>query len=631
MLEFLRRGAQTWVVKGLLVVLVLSFGVWGVSSSLVGGVSDSIVTVGEVKVSPSDFRLAYERQVATLSRQFGTRLTRDQARAFGVENQVYSQLVAGATLDQLSNDMNLGLSEERLAQLIAEDPAFRGVNGQFDRNQFSSALRNAGLRENDYINNRSQVAVRTQIVEALSDGYTPPKTLVDAIQRFRDETRSIDYILLSNANIDPVKAPGDDVLKPWFEERKADYRAPEFRKLAYVKLEPADIADLASVTDDVIRQEYEKRKATFSTPATRTVEQLAFASREAADAAAAKLLAGTSTFDALVTEEGKTASDVLLGDFAIDAMPDQTIAKAAFAVAADGQTTPVIQGAFGPVILRITNIKPAAVKTFDEVKEELRKEISLVQASDEIMGIHDRFEDARISGLSLQEAADQSKLKAVTINAIDATGKDPQGEAVDGIPESAALVAEAFKTDVGAETLPVNIGRDGYVWFDVLDITPARDRTLDEVREKAVADWTAEQQKIALAAKATELKDRVTKGELMTTIATELALAVESKSGVRRSSDDASLSPAAITAAFAGPLGLVTNSPGMDGEGQILIKVTEVNTEPTTSDVLDNEKQQIEAIAKASGDDILDQMVNQLQTTYGVSINKTLGEQSITQ
>ena len=85
--------------------------------------------------------------------------------------------------------MNLGLSQDRLATLISEDPAFRGVNGQFDRLTFSSVLRNAGLREQDYINNRSQVAVRSQIVEALSDGYTPPKMLVDALRQYRNQTR----------------------------------------------------------------------------------------------------------------------------------------------------------------------------------------------------------------------------------------------------------------------------------------------------------------------------------------------------------------------------------------------------------------------------------------------------------
>ncbi len=629
MLEFLRRAAQTWVVKGLVALLVVSFGVWGVSTSLVSGSADAVVTVGDVKVSPSDFRLAYERQVAQLSRQFGTRLSREQAKAFGVEAQVYSQLVAGATLDQLSNDMNLGLSQDRLATLISDDPAFRGVNGQFDRLTFSSVLRNAGLREKDYINNRSQVAVRSQIVEALSDGYIPPKVLGDALRQYRNQTRTIDYLLLSNANIDPVKAPSDEVLKPWFETHKADYRAPEFRKISYVKLEPSDIADPASVTDEEIRADYDKRKDSFRTPETRTVEQLSFPSRAEADAAAVKLSAGTS-YDQLVTAAGKTASDVLLGDFTRDRMPDAKLADAAFAVKADGQTTPVIDGAFGPIILRVTNIKPETLRGFDDVKEELRKDLALSNAADEIMGIHDKFEDARVSGASMQEAASQTNLKLVVLHAVDARGNDAEGEEIVGIPEAKTLLSEAFKAEVGAETLPVNLGRDGYVWFDVEEITPARDRTLDEAREKVVADWTAEQQRNALAAKATELKGRVEKGETLAAIAAELGIAVETKSGLRRSSEDAALSPAAVTAAFGGANGLVANAPGIGGEGQILLKVTEVDDD-NPGDALDNDDRQINAIAQASGDDILDQMVSELQKGYGVAINQQLADLALSQ
>jgi len=629
MLDSLRRASQTWVMKGLLVILVLSFGVWGISTSLVPRSADSVITVGDIDVSPSDFRLAYERQLAQLSRQFGTRLTPEQARAFGVESQVYSQLVAGATLDQLSEDMNLGLSEDRLAKLIAEDPAFHGVNGQFDRLTFSSVLRNAGLREQDYINNRSQVAVRSQVVEAISDGYTAPKVLTDALRQYRNETRSIEYILLSNANIDPVKAPADDVLTPWFESHKAEYRAPEYRKISYVKLEPADIADPASVTEGDLQADYEKRKASFSTPETRTVEQLAFASRQAADAAAAKLAAGT-TYDALVTEEGKTAGDVLLGNFSKESMPDAKLADAAFAVTADGGVSPVVDGTFGPVILRVTNIKPATVRSFDDVKEELRKELALSNAANDIMAIHDKFEDARITGLSMKEAADQSNLKLVVLDAVDASGKDKDGEAIAGIPEAKSLLAEAFKTEVGAETLPVNLGRDGYVWFDVEEIVPARDRTLEEARETVVADWTAEQQRAALATKAADLKARVEKGETMAAIATELGLAVETKSGIRRGAEDAAVSAAAISAAFGGANGLVANAPGAGNEGQILLKVTEVDLD-NPGDVLENDDRQIDAIARASGDDILDQMVAELQTGYGVSINQALAERALTQ
>jgi peptidyl-prolyl cis-trans isomerase D len=627
MLEALRRSSQTWVAKALLIVLVGSFAVWGVSSSLVAGAANSVVTVGDVSVSPTDFRLAYERQVATMSQRFGMRLNAEQARAFGIENQVFAELVAGAALDQLSRDMSLGLSEGRLAQLIADDPAFRGVNGQFDRMAFSAVLRNAGLRENDYINNRSQVAIRTQVVEAISDGYKAPDVLTAALRQYRSEARSIDYLILSNANIDPVKAPGDDVLAPWFEQNKAKYRAPEYRKVVYVSLEPKDIVDTAAITDEALLADYEKNKEKYRTPATRTIEQLTFADRAAADAAAAKLASGT-TFDAIVAEQGKTAADVLLGDFTIANVPDQKFAEPAFAVAENGGTTPVIDGTFGPIILRVTNIRPENLKTFDEVKEELRTELALTEAADGILSVHDRLEDARAEGLGLSEAAAKNNLKAVTIDAIDAQGNDQKSEEINGLPEKAALLAEIFKTDIGTEAQPVNVGREGYAWFEVLDVIPDRDRTLEEVRERVVADWTAEQQRQTLAKKAEELAERLRKGGDLATIAGELGMAVENKAGLNRGAQDPVLSPEAVAAAFAGPLGHVASAPGVDGEGQILLKVTEVNAQ-TATDALATDDQQIAAVARASGDDILDQMVSALQTAYGVSINRTLAEQSI--
>ena len=629
MLDSLRNAAQTRVVKGLLALLILSFMVWGGQTLMVPSTPNAVVTVGDIKVSASDFRLAYERQIALLSRQLGTPLSRQQAQAFGVENQVYAQLVAGAALDQLATDMNLGLSEDRLARLIGEDPAFHGVNGQFDRLTFSSVLRNAGLTEQDYINNRSQVAVRSQIVDALTDGYTAPKVLVDAIGKYRHETRTIDYLLLSNANIDAVKTPGDDVLAPWFESRKANYRAPEYRKISYIKLEPEDLAAPDAVTEEELRADYEKRKESYRTPATRTVEQLTFPSREAADAAAAKLAAGTS-FDDLVKAEGKTSADVLLGDFTKDRMPDAKIADAAFAVAQDGGTTPVVEGAFGPVILRVTNIRPDAVRSFDEVKEELRKEIALDAAREQLVGLHDKIEDERAGGVTVKEIAEQLKLKLVTVDAVDASGKDQNGDEVKDLPEPRALLQEVFKADVGTDTLAVNIGRDGSAWFDVEEIIPARDRTLDEVRDEVAADWTAEQQRAALAAKAKELKERIEKGAKLADIATELGLVVETKAGLTRGTNDASLSPAAVIAAFGGPNGHVANAPGIGGDGQVLMQVTAVE-EKAPADALDNDSSQIEAIARASGDDILDQMVSTLQTAYGVSINQSLAETALAQ
>ena len=627
MLEFLRRAAKTWVARGFFIILVGSFAIWGVSRSMVTGTSDSVVTVGDQKVNVREFRMAYERQISVMSQQFGTQLTSEQARAFGIDQQVLSQLIAGAALDQLSYDMNLGLSQKRLAQIISDEPAFRSASGQFDRNLFQQRLRNAGLREEDYIKSQSKSAVRSQIVDAIADGFHAPDTMVKALTQYRMETRGVDYILLTNANIDPIKAPDDATLAPWFDKNKANYKAPEYRKVSYVKLAPADIMDLSAVSDQQVQEDYEKHKDAYRTAAKRTIEQLTFADKAAANIASDKLAAGTS-FDDLVKEQGKTAADVLLGEFAEKDVPDQAIGKAAFAVALDGGTTPVVDGTFGPVIVRVTGIKPEVTKTLDEVKDKIRKDIALGLASEEVLNVHDRYEDARAAGSTMEEAAKQLKLTVGTIDAVDSAGLDMKGNAVKDVPESAKVISEAFKTDVNLETDALALGNDGYIWYQVDAITPERDRPLAEVHDKVVADWTAEQQKLALAKKAQDIVAEVKGGKKLADVAAGLFIAVETKSGIKRAAEDPVLSRAAIQAAFGGPLAHVANAEGVNGDGQIVLAVTEVNPEGT-SDALDDQTQQINTLAASAGDDILDQMVEELKGNYGTIVSQQLAQQAM--
>ncbi|RWX75384.1 peptidylprolyl isomerase [Neorhizobium lilium] len=627
MLDSLRNAARSWVAKALLLLLVASFAIWGVSRSLVTGTSSTVMTVGDQEISSEEFRLAYQRQLANLARQFGTRLTPDQAKAFGVENEVFQQLAAGAALDQLSDDMNLGLSQDKLAALIADDPAFKSVNGQFDRTLFTSRLRNAGLRENDYITERSKVAVRSQVVEAVSDGFKPPQVLVDALKQYRDESRTIEYLLLSNANIDPVKAPAEDVLAKWFDGVKSRYRAPEYRTFTYVKLQPADIADASSITDEQVRAEYEKRKDSYKTHETRTVDQLTFPNKEMADAALAQLKAGTTTFDQVIADQGKTLADVRLGDFSKETMPDQNLAEAAFKIGTNGGTTPVVEGTFGPVILRVSNVRPETTRSFDDVKEELRQQMAVTSAAQEVTSVHDRFEDLKSGGASLEDAANQLHLKAVTVTT-DSSGQNEQGQRITDLPASTALLAEVFRIEAGADTLPVNLGNDGYVWFDLRNVTPERERALQDVHDKAVVDWTADQQRQALAAKATELKARLDKGESLATIAGELGIAVETKQGLRRNAEDPIFGSEATSATFAGPVDITGTALAADGESRLLFKVTSVDQ--ASPDALAGDEQ-LQRMAQSAGDDMLDQMVNSLKTTYGVTINQSVVNQATLQ
>ncbi|RWQ24332.1 SurA N-terminal domain-containing protein [Mesorhizobium sp.] len=629
MLGILRNAAGTWVAKGLLVLLVLSFLVWGVSGQLMSGLAghDSVITAGGTKVSINEYRLAYDRQLAVMSQQFGQRLSHEQAKALGVDNQVLAQLVSGAVLDEQARKLGLGLSKDRLAELTREDPAFKGPGGQFDRRTFEYMLQQIGMRPEDYLKNRAQVAVRQQIVEAVSDGLKAPDTFFKAVALYRGEDRTIDYLTLPKALVEPIAAPSDSVLSAYFEANKKTYAAPEYRKFSYVRLEPVDIMDTTAVTDSQVSDDYNKNKARYTTPELRTVEQLVFKTPDAAKAALDSLKAG-ATFDKLVTAEGKTPADTLLGTLAKDKIADKAVADAAFSLNAN-EVSQVVQGAFGPVLLRVTEIKPEVVKPLAEVSDQIRKDLALGEASRILLDVRDNYDDTRAAGSSLAEAAAKLKLKVVTIDAIDRSGLRPDATIVKDLPQSPELIKAVFDAEPNTENDALTTADNGFVFYEVASVTPARDRTLDEVRQKVVADWTAAEISKRLAAKADELEKRLKAGATLDVIASELKLEKQTKRGVKREADDVDFGKEGAAAMFRvgeGGTGLV---PSPTGDGQILYKVAEV-FEPAGADASSVPDDAQKSFTSGMSDDLLDQLVAQLQTQYDVRIDQAAVAQAST-
>ncbi len=627
MLASLRNAAGTWVAKILLLLLVLSFAVWGISGQVANGFGgNAVVTAGGTEVSPIEYRLAYDRQLAVLSQQFGTRITREQAKAFGIEDQVLAQLVAGAVLDEQASELGLGLSQDKLARLTMDDAAFQGPDGRFDRQQFEYALRQIGMRPEEYLRNRAQVAIRQQIVEAVSDGLDAPDTFLRAVALYRGEDRTAEFIALPKSSVEAVEEPTDSVLAAWFEENKSNYAAPEYRKLAYITLLPESIADESAISDEQVKEDYDSNVARFTTPETRAIEQLVFPNREAAQAALDSIRAG-ATFDSIVTAQGKTSSDTLLGTFAKDKVADPAVADAAFGLQAN-EVSQIVDGAFGPVLVRVTEINPAIVRPLSEAAAEIRSELALAEANRILLDVHDKYEDSRAAGDTMRESAGKLGLPVVTIDAIDRAAQRPDGTVVADLPQSKELLSQAFETEAGIENDPVNIGGNGFVFYEVEQITPSRDRTLDEVRAKVTADWKAQEAQSRLEAKASALEKRLKDGETLDALAAELSLEKQTKRGLKRESDDTDFAKPGVAVIFGVQEGGVGIGPSPSGDAQLLFKVTEV-FEPAGADANAIGEDVKKQFASGFADDLLDELVAKLRGQYAVSVNPNAIEQAL--
>lgn len=624
MLDMLRKGAGGWLAQLFIALLVVSFAVWGVSDIFNGFRSDTVATVGGTDITIQQFNREYELAKRRLSQQLRQPITEEQARLFGLPSQVLSRLVGDATLNDEAATLGLGVSSDMLAKQIADDPAFKGANGAFDHGVFLQVINANGMTEDQFVANLRESYIRQQLVSALVGGIELPDSYMRAFHDYQSEQRDISYLVLPASLAGQIQDPTDAELSTFFEAHKSDYRAPELRAAEVMAMTPADMANVGEITDEEARKVYDQQLASrFTTPERRQVDQIVFKDAAGADAAAAALASG-KTFDDVVAEQGLKPVD--LGLITRDKLFDPKVAEAAFSLQPNG-VSGVIDGRFGPVIVRVTKIEPAVVKTFDEVKDQIKKELADAKAAQEIADQLNVIEDARAGGATLQEVAKNYGLKVVTYPAIDNSGNDANGDPIPDLPGGQELVQAIFNTDVGLENNPIQFDQ-GYVWYSVTSVSAARDRQLSEVRDKVAAAYKKAEVDKKLTAIANDLRERLANGEAIDALARDKGLEVKTAKAMTRSTKpEDGLTGAAIQAAFDGPKGHAAVAQG-EGQDQIVLTVTDVTVPPYFSGAPDL-KQTQDRLTSDISSDLLQEYVAQLQQRLGVAVNQVALQQVI--
>lgn len=616
MLDALRKGAGTWVAKLFIALLVLSFAVWGIADIFRGFGRNVAATVGDTEISVFQFDRAYRRDLDALGRQIGRPLTTTEGAQFGIPQQTLGKLVAEAALDETADSLGLGLSDEELAKLIHSDPALIGPTGTYDRLRLGQLLRSNGISEDEFVLERQAQALRQQIAQGVSGGMSAPAAYLEALHAYQSETRSLDYLRLTAAQLEPIADPDDATLTAYYDEQKDAYRAPEYRKVALLELSPESLARPESVSDEDVSAEYERTKDGYTDPEKRKVLQMTFTSREEAEAAAAKLASGT-TFEDLMAERNLSEQDVALGLMARTDFLDAALGDAAFSLT-EGETSGLIDGRFAPAILKVTEIAPEHAKAFDDVKDEIRKALATENAEREVLDLMGEVEDARAGGASLAEVAQRFQLSVTTPAAFDATGKDDGDKTVD-LPQVEGLVSGAFESDVGVENDPLQLGSRGFLWYEVTEVIPARERELSEVRQRVIDGWKAAQVAARLDELAADVAKRVKDGAAMTAIAEELGLTVQSQEGVSRSAS--ALGREAVQAVFSGPVGTVQTVAGENDGERLVLKVTNASV-PAFFREADGIAGLETQLTRQLQDSMLNQYVVHIEETAGVKVNQ---------
>ncbi len=614
MLDTLRKNASGWLVKILLGLLIIAFAAWGVGDIFRGFGRQKFAEVGGREITPAEFERSYQNQLSLISRQLGRHLTTSEARSLGLHQRVLQNLVGSTAIAIHADKLGLGISEKTVIDDITGYPAFQGADGKFDRKRFIQVLYDSGLSEAGFVSLHRQEMIRDQVTRTLGEGVYVPRTLVDAVNHFQNDQRVLKYFILTAEAAGKIEAPGEDVLKKYYEEHKSDFTAPEFRKISLIVVSSDTLKDAIPITDEEIKASYEASKKKYAVPEKRSIEQLIFKDKADAEDAARKLAKGAE-FLKLGKELGLKEADIKLGAFTREKLADPKIAEAAFALKKN-KPSAVVEG-FSPVILRVTEITPGSQRALDEVKEEVRTALLKGRATQEIGKLYDKIEDARAGGKTLAEIAKELKLKYEE-PVLDRQGRAMTGEPLESLNKLQPVIKLTFDSDVGVENNPVSLP-DGYAFVDVREVIPERQKPFDEVKDEVRKRWTDAEITRRLDKKSDELLAQANAGESIEKLAKSAGAKVTQTPPLKRGSAQPGLPLTAIAQAFALADKGFGSARTPDRKSRAIFQVVAIKPAPPL-----DEKQAVKLAAEIQSgmtNDALAQYVNGLQNAYGVSIN----------
>ena len=488
MLQALRGGVKSPIMKVFLVFLAGGFALWGVgdmTTGLIGG-SDKAITAGDESLSPGQVAVEFDRT----RRNYLPNATMGEALQSGLLGEVAGSLARDVVFRAEAGKLGLTVTREMQRSEVANEPSFQDDTGTFSQSRFVGVLANAGLTEADYLERVNTALRREQIVEAVSAGAAQPEAVARALTAYELERRTARLVSVP-VDANAIAMPTDEQLSTWFAEVKSRYDAPVLRSARVGSIVPQMFADTIEISDSEIESAYADRLDEFTTLEQRRVRQMVFEDMDTAQTAKSRVVAGED-FAAVANDLlGWTEDDITLG-LVTKADLEGAVGEAVFG-AASGELAGPAESVFGVHLLFVDDIIPGGETALDEVRDDIRNTLRMEAATDLIYDKVNQLEDKIASGATLDEAFAAVKGTVVTIGEIDRRGNDINGIPVAGDAAELAQDSLVMETIWAADIDEIGVVEEGtddmFFVVEVTGETDTRERGLDEVRDRAAADW----------------------------------------------------------------------------------------------------------------------------------------------
>ncbi|MDY6942015.1 MAG: SurA N-terminal domain-containing protein [Pseudomonadota bacterium] len=273
MLQAIRDRASGLITGTIVVLISLSFALWGINSYFTGPGEAVLAESHDWEISRSEFARAYQRQLRQLQNMYGDAFRPELINEDLLKQQVLEALVTDALLNGHIAREGFAVSSSQLAQQIYEIPIFQ-VDGRFSSERYQQWVASQGYTTIGFEQELRQAIRREQFnggIEATSMATGAELTTFLELQQ---ERRDVVLVRIIGSYFEAQASISGEDVQTYFDENGDQFVTEERAQIDYVQLDPAEIAAEIELDEAMLRSRYQTEQQRFGAPERRRIRYL---------------------------------------------------------------------------------------------------------------------------------------------------------------------------------------------------------------------------------------------------------------------------------------------------------------------------------------------------------------------
>lgn len=490
MLRILREHAQSWMLKGILIVVALSFVLF------FGGYAyfrekkvTYVAKVNSTTVEWREYNDALQSAIKQYRDALGPSFSEKMIQELHLQEKILDGLIDKILILQEAKRLGLSVSDEELREAIESIQTFQ-VNGQFDRRGYEWFLRSNRMTSEEFEQSQRESLLISKVVSLikLNEGNVSDDEVLDTYL-FENERINLAFLKIVPGSLKSQVNANEVEIKDYYQKHQEELRIPTLVQVQYLLFRPSDFERKVQVSSDEAKQYYDSRKDAFKIPKQVRVRDILIKVEpqdtpdkiEAKKKKAEEILdkaKKTKDFGSLAKQYSDAENGSKGGDLGWirKGMLGEQIEPILFNMKA-GDLSRILPANDGFHIFKVEEVKEEKLKPFDTVKDQILLTLDKEKAKAEASRKADDAFYALFKGRDLEGYSRDNGIPIKT------TGFFKEGDEIPEIGRSPAFSSSAFSLRVGDISPVVNVPPNFYI-LKMVNKKDSRLPPLNEVKEE---------------------------------------------------------------------------------------------------------------------------------------------------